>query len=564
MVRGEQMIRQSLGSRTLNELIDSSCAKFADRSLAGFAFHAPLTYHEFRVRLLKVAERLLENGVKKGDRVAILAENSPQWGVAYLGAVRLGAVVVPILPDFPESDVAHILAECKAKVLFTTGKQIDKISEFTDSHLKKIVTLDDFSGKGAIFVTTPFSEFLDGNSPAGEIKFKPVCPHDLASIIYTSGTSGHSKAVMLSHANLRANVDSASGLADVTPDWTFLSVLPISHTYEFTVGFLLPIRQGARIVYCDQRPTPMVLGKICAAEKPTVMCVVPMIMEKIYKKRVLPKMKNSKVLRTLLGIPFLRARILRKIGARLLDFFGGELRLMAIGGAALNIEVEKFFREAGFPYLVGYGLTETSPLLSGGPAGDPTIAVGSSGKPVPGVSIKIADPDPVSGIGEIHARGPNIMKGYHNNPEATRSTIDPEGWLATGDLGYLDDNSNLFITGRSKSVIVLSHGENVYPETIEEKINGSIYVVESLVTELDDKLIASVVPDYEYLDLETAGKTESEKHLYVTTVLGKIRKTVNQELPAYAKIHKLVERREPFTKTATHKIKRYLYTGMNN
>ncbi|MCK4840232.1 MAG: AMP-binding protein, partial [Desulfobulbaceae bacterium] len=296
----------------------------------------------------------------------------------------------------------------------------------------------------------------------------------------------------------------------------------------------------------------------------TVICVVPMIMEKIYKKRVLPKIKNSKVLQTLLRVPVLRGKILARIGAKLIDFFGGELQLMAIGGAALNIEVEKFFHEAGFPYIIGYGLTETAPILAGGPAGDPTIAVGSSGKPVPTVSIKIVNPDPESGVGEIHAKGPNVMKGYHNNPEATSETIDQEGWLATGDLGYLDEKNNLFITGRSKSVIVLSHGENIYPETIEDKINSSIYVVEALVTESADKLIASVVPDYEYLDLETVGKTESEKHEYTLAVLKDIQKAVNLQLPAYSQIFQIVERQEQFTKTATHKIKRYLYTGPTN
>ena len=364
---------------------------------------------------------------------------------------------------------------------------------------------------------------------------------------------------MLSHGNFCANVHSASGLINITPDWTFLSVLPMSHAYEFTVGFLLPIRQGARVVYCDQRPTPTILGKICAAEKPTVICVVPMIMEKIYKKRVLPAITSGKLLPLLLKMPLLRGRILAKIGAKLLAFFGGKLQLMAIGGAALNIEVEKFLRESGFPYIVGYGLTEAAPLLAGGPAGDPTIVVGSCGKPVPSVSIRIVNPDPESGIGEIQAKGPNVMQGYFNNPEATAATIDAEGWLATGDLGHLDGRNNLFITGRSKSVIVLSHGENIYPETIEEKLNSSIYVAESLVTEANDKLVASIFPDYEYLDLETAGWSEAERLRHINGILAEIRKTVNAQLPPYAQLSKVVERQEPFIKTATHKIKRYLY-----
>jgi long-chain acyl-CoA synthetase len=558
------MARRPPGNRTLNELLDSSCEKFAERSLAGFAFQTATTYRAFRENVFKIADRLRGIGVKPGDRVAILAENSPRWGMAYMGVVRLGAVAVPILPDFPDSDVRHILAECEAQVLFVTGRQIDKISEAIGRRLGKIITLDDFVGCGETVEGLAFTEFLAGDPAGASPPFAPVAPDDLASIIYTSGTSGHSKAVMLSHGNLAANVDSASGLVEITPDWTFLSVLPISHAYEFTVGFLLPIRQGARIVYCDQRPTPTVLGKICAVEKPTVMCVVPMIMEKIYKKRVLPKITNGRILPALLRVPFLRRRILAVIAGKLVDFFGGKLQVMAIGGAPLNIEVERFFHESGFPYIVGYGLTETAPILAGGPAGDPTIAVGSSGKPVPGVTIRISNPDPESGIGEIQAKGPNIMKGYRNNPQATAATIDAEGWLATGDLGYLDEMNNLFITGRSKSVIVLSHGENIYPETIEEKINSSIYVVETLVTAAGDKLIATVFPDYEYLDLETAGWTESEKHEHLLAILKNIQKTVNRQLPPYAQIYKIVERPEQFTKTATHKIKRYLYNGSTN
>ncbi|MEN8143157.1 MAG: AMP-binding protein [Thermodesulfobacteriota bacterium] len=552
------MTQQAEISQTLNELVDAGGSKFAERPFVSFAFNSPITYRSFRNRVLEIASLLREAGLKKGDRIVILAENSPQWGMVYMGAVRLGVVVVPILPDFPESDVLHILSECKARILFITEKQIEKISEIGKHSIEKIITLDDFKGSGETAEVQPFSEFIAGF--AGELpEFEPIDKDDLASIIYTSGTSGHSKAVMLSHGNLTSNVNSASGLVNITPDWTFVSVLPISHTYEFTVGFLLALRQGARIVYCDQRPTPTILGKICAVEKPTVMCVVPMIMEKIYKKRVLPKISNSTVLKVLLAVPFLRPRILGKIRAKLVEFFGGELQLMAIGGAALNLEVEKFFHESGFPYIIGYGLTETAPILAGGPAGDPTIAVGSCGKAVPGVQLKIVNPKPESGIGEVHAFGPNVMKGYQNNPEATAETIDAEGWLSTGDLGYIDERNNLFITGRSKSVIVLSHGENIYPETIEDKINSSIYVAESLVTEANDKLLASVFPDYEYLDLETAGKTEAEKHSYLLDILKDIKRTVNLQLPAYSQLHKVVERQEPFIKTATHKIKRYLY-----
>lgn len=559
------MPQSSVPAKTLNDLFDNSCDKFGGRSAVSVAFQKPLTYRQFQAMALKVSARLQELGLAKGDRLAILAENSPQWGMVYLGAMRLGIVVVPILPDFPESDVLHILRDAGPRILFTTEKQLDKIHELPAGTLDRIVTLDDFQGQREIVEAATFSAFLaPGKSGGGEGFRKPeLTSDDLASIIYTSGTSGHSKAVMLSHGNFCANVHSASGLINITPDWTFLSVLPMSHAYEFTVGFLLPMRQGARVVYCDQRPTPTVLGKICAAEKPTVICVVPMIMEKIYKKRVLPAITSGRLLPLLLRTPFLRGRILAKISAKLLAFFGGKLELMAIGGAALNIEVEKFLKESGFPYIVGYGLTEAAPLLAGGPHGDPTIAVGSCGKPVPSVSIRIASPDPETGIGEIQARGPNVMRGYFSNPEATRDTIDEEGWLSTGDLGHLDRRNNLFITGRSKSVIVLSHGENIYPEAIEEKLNSSIYVAESLVCETNGKLIGSIFPDYEYLDLETAGWSESKRLSHINAVLEEIRKSVNGQLPPYAQLSMVVERQEPFIKTATHKIKRYLYSGIS-
>jgi len=549
-------------ARTMNALIDASCEKFGERPALSFAFQEPLTYQEFRANILRVAGKLADLGLTKGDRVAILAENSPQWCMAYLGAMRLGVVVVPILPDFPESDVLHILPEAGARLLFTTEKQIEKINELAGSKLEMVVTLDGYRGHREISEVVPFSEFIVSGVGGGRKEFAApeVTGDDLASIIYTSGTSGHSKAVMLTHGNLCSNVHSASGLVNITPDWTFVSVLPISHTYEFTVGFLLPMRQGARVVYCDQRPTPTVLSKICAVEKPTVMCVVPMIMEKIYKKRVLPVLTTGRFLPLLLRFPLLRGRILAKIAGRLKDFFGGRLELMAIGGAALNIEVEKFLHESGFPYIIGYGLTECAPILAGGPHGDPTIAVGSCGKVVPNVALRIANPDPSTGIGEIEARGPNIMRGYYHNPEATAATLDPDGWLATGDLGRFDNHRNLFITGRSKSVIVLSHGENIYPEAIEEKLNSSIYVSESLVVESGDKLVAAVFPDYEYLDLETAGQSEAEKHRHISEILKDIQRTVNNQLPQYSQISRIVERQEPFIKTATHKIKRYLYT----
>ena len=383
----------------------------------------------------------------------------------------------------------------------------------------------------------------------------------LASILYTSGTSGFSKAVMLSHSNLCANGFSASNVIVLPPGAVFLSVLPMSHTYEFTVGFVMPLIKGGCVLYAGKTPTPMVLQNLCGRERPHIMLVVPLIMEKIYKKRVLPAVEKSKVLSLLCRFNLGRRLVYQKIGAKLLDFFGGRLEVMGIGGAALNPEVEIFLRDAGFPFLVGYGLTETSPLISGGPKGDDTIRLGSAGKPVPGVEVRIHDPDPKTGIGEILARGPNVMQGYWKDPEVTDETFTDDGWLKTGDLGRVDEPGNLYIKGRSKSVIVLANGENVYPEALEHKLNIYPFVVESLVIENRNMLEAWIYPDYEFVDAQTLGQSRQQRYGYITAELDRIRKEVNGQLGSMSRLSRVLERREPFIKTATHKIKRYLYSA---
>ena len=550
---------------TLNSLFDATCEQFYDRPFLSMAFKKPLTYGEVHKKILLLATHLLASGIKKNDKVAILAENSPNWGIAYLAIIRLGATAVPILPDFTGTDVRHVLADAKIKILFTTQRQIEKIYELTEHKIKKIITLDNSLPSVRLDNIETFSNFLNQAEllPAKKRdklhNLKDISAKELSSIIYTSGTSGHSKAVMLTHGNFVANVTSAGKLIQVTPDWTFLSILPMSHTYEFTLGFLLPILNGSRIVYAGKTPTPTILERICRQEKPDIMCVVPVVMEKIYKKRVMAAIEGSKLLKAVISLPFVSKKIYQKIGRKLLDFFGGQLKTVAIGGAPMNIETETFFHEAGFPYIFGYGLTESAPLLSGGPMNDKTITVGSTGKPIPGVEIKIFNPDPQSNIGEIYARGPNIMQGYYNNPEATAETLDDEGWLATGDLGRLDSANNLHVTGRCKSVIVLANGENIFPETIEEKINSDIHVAESLVIENNGRLEARVHLDYDFIEQQTRRKNPRQCQEYIDLLLEKLRKKVNEQLASYCRVHKFIERQEPFIKTATQKIKRYLY-----
>ena len=554
---------------TLNDLIDISCRKYRDLPAVGMALEEPVTYKQLHERILALAAAMRVQGVKAGDRVAILGENSHNWVIAYMAVVRLGASTVPIFPELPEADVHHILGEMRCDLIYLTQKQIEKIYDLKHQ-LKHVVTLDDYRDDTGLIQLRTFGEVMAealerfGDEARDErLEFPAVSGDDLASILFTSGTSGFSKAVMLTHANLCANAYSANALVRIVPGWVFLSVLPVSHTYEFTVGLLLPLLKGARVAYAGKTPTPAILQKICEQERPHVMLVVPLIIEKIYKKRVVPAVEKSGLLTFFCRFSLSRRMIYRKIGAKLTAFFGNRLQLMGIGGAALNPDVETFLRESEFPFLVGYGLTESSPLLAGGPYGDQSIRHGSAGKPIPRVEIRIADANAETGIGEIQARGPNIMQGYLNDPEATRESFTEDGWLRTGDLGRLDEVGNLHIKGRSKSVIVLSNGENVYPEAIEHKINAYPFVLESLVIENRGMLEAWIYPDYEFVDGKTSGQSRTQRHQYIASLFEEMRVEVNGQLSTSSRLARVLERREPFTKTATHKIKRYLYSADN-
>ncbi len=552
---------------TLTRLLERSVRLYADRPAVGMALESPMTYEEFYQGTLSAASLLAEQGVSRGDRVALLGENSPNWGIAYFAILRAGAVAVPILPDFPEADVRHILQDAEVKVVFTTSRQLEKVCDLGEYRLQSVITLDDFQPESGALNVQPWSRLLEKARAwlrrlpeRFGLAHDPESPDDLASIIYTSGTSGNSKAVMLSHGNFIANVLSARRVIEVQPGWTFLSILPMSHTYEFTLGFLFPLLCGARIAYVGRTPSPSLLEKICRHERPQVIAAVPLLMEKVYKKKVLAALEKKALLRMICHLPVLRGAIYRKIGRKLVDFFGGQLRMMAIGGAPLNIEAESFLRAANFPYLIGYGLTETAPLLAGGPWGDRSIETGSTGKPIFMVDIRIDSPDPANGVGEILARGPNVMKGYFKNPRLTAEIIDAQGWLHTGDLGRFDRQGNLHVVGRCKNIILMANGENVYPETVEEKLNANLYVAESLLVENRERIEAWVYLDYELIDDETRGWSEEQRAAFIADLLERIRLETNPQLPPFAAISRLIEQKEPFVKTATHKIKRYLYT----
>ncbi len=552
----------------LNALIDTSCRKYKDLPAVGRALESSISYQELHDRILLLAALLRQVGVKKGDRVAVLAENSPAWGTAYFAIIRLDAVCVPILPDLPEEDIQHILSEMACDTVFTTRLQIKKIN-IQQLQVHRIITLDDHQDSALPVEIIPFSEFLQQARntyakalQAGGLQFPEPMPDQPASIMYTSGTSGFSKAVILSHRNFCANAYATDETIKLSPGAVFLSLLPISHAYEFTAGFLMPLIKGASILYLRKTPTPALLKKVCRQERPHVLLAVPLIMEKIYKKQVLPAIEGRKILSLLCRVSLGRKLVFRQIGARLQRFFGGRLEVLAMGGAALNPEVEQFLYDAGFPFLVGYGLSEAAPLISGGPYGDHSILPGSAGKPVLGVEVRIAAPNPETGVGEILARGPNIMQGYWDNAQATQEALSADGWLRTGDLGCMDAQGNLCLCGRSKSVIVLSNGENVYPEAIEHRLNSYALVLDSIVVDNGSVLEAWLYFDNDLLR-ERVQNDESRDQMQVRIAmeLERIRKNVNSRLSPASRLSAVFARKEPFVKTATHKIKRYLYTA---
>jgi long-chain acyl-CoA synthetase len=391
---------------------------------------------------------------------------------------------------------------------------------------------------------------------------------DLASIIYTSGTTGRSKGVMLTHKNITFNALKGNVIQPMVETDRFLSVLPMSHTYENTLGLVLPMMFGCCVYYLRKPPTPAVLIPALAEIKPTVMLTVPLIIEKIYFNKILPAFKEKLILRMIYKIGFFRKLLNKAAGKKLLKTFGGELKFFGVGGAKLNKTVEKFLLEAKFPYAIGYGLTETAPLLAGA---NPSKSVyESTGPKIEGIELIIHNPDKKTGEGEIWAKGPNVMKGYYKEPEMTKEVLTEDGWFKTGDLGTLDSNNNLYIKGRSKNMILSSTGENIYPEEIESIINNFRFVAESLVVQQKGKLVALVHINREemekkYLILKedmTRQKDDLSRQFdeKVEEVLRELQEYVNTHVNKFSQIQKVVLQPVPFQKTATLKIKRFLYT----
>ncbi len=533
---------------TIRAYLNRSFELHAQRPFLGFVDENMLTYAQVKDEINNIVHLLKQHNIHKGDKVAILSGNMPNWGITYFAVVSMGAVAVPVLPDFTAEEFCNIMEHSESKALFISELQMPKSEQLNKSKFNLIVKINDLS----VLHSVETIEVTDEEDI--------VVEEDLAAIIYTSGTTGHSKGVMLTHKNLAFNTISGSKSQTVTPDDRFLSVLPLSHTYENTLGLLLPMISGASVYYLKKPPTPTLLVNAMGIVKPTLMLTVPLIIEKIFRNKVLPALQSKFITRKLYRISFFRKLLHKAAGKKLMKTFGGQLHFFGIGGAKLDGTVEKFLIDARFPYAIGYGLTETSPFLAG--MTPEMVRWQSTGTAVYGVELKLHDINPETGYGEIWAKGPNIMKGYYKNPQATAEVITQDGWFKTGDLATIDENGYVYIKGRIKNVIIGANGENIFPEEIESLINNFDYVEESLVMEKEGRLVALIHFNIEAL-AEKFSDMKSEVADYVDVKIKEIstelQMQINSRLKSFSAIKLIVPHPEPFEKTPTQKIKRYKY-----
>lgn len=530
--------KNELKKQTLKALIDYSVQHFANQPAISFVDGNTLTYAELGKKIVEIRFLLNNFGLQKGDKVAIYSNNMPNWVIAYFAIISEGMIVLPILPDFNRDEVMNVLEHAEARMIFVSEKLNTKINDLVLPELKTKIILEDFSVlQGDKSKENTFSEFTD-----------VVKENDIAAIIYTSGTTGRSKGVVLTHKNIMHIVNASYDLCAINQHDVFLSFLPLSHTYENSLGMLYPMKHGASVYYLEKPPTAALLLPALKKIKPTVMLSVPLIMEKIYKAQVQAKFASNEFANMIYKTPVFRKIIHGIAGKKLKETFGGRLKFFGIGGAKLDPTVERFLHEAKFPYAIGYGLTETAPLLAG--ASPSQTKLESTGFAITGVKLKIHEPNE-HGIGEIWAKGPNIMQGYYKNPEATADVL-VDGWFRTGDYGELDKHNRLFIKGRMKNMIVGSSGENIYPEDIESVINNNQYVLESLVVEEDGYLVAKIL-----LDIEKVEKSIEHYHQWVKH----LHHEINSKLNRISQIKRIDIMEEPFEKTASQKIKRFMYNN---
>jgi long-chain acyl-CoA synthetase len=552
-------------SLTFPSFIEEITLKYANNNALGFIDDEPLTYAAMGKKITALKAYFEALGIKPGDKAVILSQNMPNWALVYFALQCMGVIAVPVLPDFNTHELQNVLLHSEASIIFVSGNLEYKFVDIKKEFVRLFIRLDDMTLIGSSNRTIAFDENAEcvGSYSPDE--------NALSVLLYTSGTTGDSKGVMLSQKNVIFNAIQGSHVEKINERDKFLSVLPLAHTYENTIGLILPLLNGASVTYLRKPPTASILLPALQLVKPEFMLTVPMIIEKVYRNKILPEIQSKFVLRQLYKYKLMRKLIHRLAGRKLSRTFGGRLKFFGIGGSKLDPQVEIFLRDARFPYAIGYGLTETSPLLAGSnPRQTKFQAIGPK---VIECELKINNPDAETNEGEIWAKGPNIMLGYYKNDHKTREVITDDGWFKTGDLGVFDKQGWIIHRGRLKNMIVGANGENIYPEEIESLINNFNFVVESIVLEKKGKLVALVHFNREELEQRVRALTSQISHRMdekideithkvdeaIDELASELKQYINTRVNKFSQIQLLIVHPDPFQKTATQKIKRYLY-----
>ena len=539
-------------------------------ALTDYFKNETFSYYEMAKEIAKLHLVFKKAGIKRGDKIALIGRNNPRWCITYIGTITYGAVIVPILQDFTPADVIHIINHSESRLLFLGDNFWDVIEEDQIRQIEAVFSLTDFhviyerDGKSLTKFQRDILKNYRSKYPRGfsinDIKY-PEVPNDQVILLnYTSGTTGYSKGVMLTANNLTGNVVFAmSAVNTQTGNRYFqqggrtLSFLPLAHAYGCAFDFLAPLAVGGHITLLGRIPSPKILLEAMAVVKPTVICCVPMILEKVYRKQVLPMLEKGPM-SIAVKIPLLNTAIYSVIRKKLMDAFGGNVAIFIVGGAPMNQETETFLMKIHFPITIGYGMTECAPLISFTP--DNEFKPGSCGRYLKELlEVKIDSPDPEHTAGEILVRGEHVMKGYYKNDKDTQKVLDADGWLHTGDMATMDPDGTLYIRGRSKTMILSGNGQNIYPEEIEDKLNNMYLVLESLVIDTGNgRLRAMVVPDYEQAEAEGVDKND------LPEIMQNNLKELNTQLAAYERVAEIVLYPTEFEKTPKRSIKRYLYS----
>ena len=548
---------------SFNQLIQESIVKNWDLDALTDYKGATLQYHDVARKIEKLHILFEHSGVKKGDKIALCGRNSSQWAVAFLATLTYGAVAVPILHEFMADQIHNIVNHSDAKLLFVGDHVATQIDPVQMPGLEGIINNPDYSlmvsrTEKLTYAREHLNELYGKKFPKFFRKehvnyYIEENGEELAMINYTSGTTGFSKGVMVPYRALWSNYDFAEHVLGKTINRgdRVISILPMAHMYGMAFEFLFEFLHGCHVYYLNRIPSPAIIAQAFADIKPKIIIAVPLVIEKIIRKKVFPKIQNNRM-RLLLAMPVISKKVRELICKEVINAFGGELYEVIIGGAAFNKEVESFLKRIEFPYTVGYGATECAPIICY--RDWKTFVLGSCGQEAYHMKVKINSSNPAHIPGEILAKGPNVMLGYYKNEEATRETLDSDGWYHTGDLGTMDFDGNVFINGRSKNMLLGANGQNIYPEEIEDKLNSMTMVVESVVVQRDQKLVGLVYPDYDEAKNMNFNDTD------IANVMEQNRIQLNEQLPAYEKITEIEIRKEEFEKTPKRSIKRFLYT----